>query len=126
MRFIKRAMTSPFTGGPPHRHSGRRRKLRRWKTDWSPSSMMFSLACQHLFSFLLQLDVDRFGRTVTVDNAEAISGLQALKLIGHQPLVFEKAVEHVARQAQVHSALPVIQCEILREVPLDEDLGGHF
>src|SRR5213592_1807093 len=92
----------------------------------APALTSLSLLRQHLLGFLLQFVIDCLGRTVTVDDTETVSGLEPLEFAGHPALVFEKAVEHVAREAQVHPALPIVQREVLGEIPLDENFRRYF
>src|ERR1051325_10550775 len=72
----------------------------------------------------LQIDVDFVGRPVSIHDGEAVGGLEALEMFGHERLVLQETVEHVARQAEVHAAFPIIERGALGEVALHKFLGG--
>ena len=46
--------------------------------------------------------------------------------VAHAALVLQEAVEHVARQAQVHAAFPVVERLLLGEDTLHQLLGPHL
>src|ERR1051325_2955329 len=73
--------------------------------------------------FFLQIDVDFVGRTMSVHDGEAVGGLEALEMFGHEGLVLQEAVEHVAGKTEVHAAFPIIERGLFCKVALHEFLG---
>ena len=57
---------------------------------------------------------------MAIHDGKAVSRLHPLELLGHQPLILEKAVEDVARKANVHSTFPIIERGALGHIALHQ------
>src|SRR6267142_5532765 len=85
----------------------------------------YSLSCQDNAGFFSQFHVDRFRRAHAIKDRETVGGLQMPKSFFDGPLVLHEAIEHIARKADIHPALPIVERHVLGEVPLNEFLGWH-
>src|SRR5882672_5467732 len=85
----------------------------------------YSLSCQHNAGFFSQLHVNRFRRAHAIKDRETVDGLQMPKRFFDGPLVLHEAIEHIARKADIHPALPIVERHVLGEVPLNEFLEWH-
>src|SRR5688572_18876100 len=77
-------------------------------------------AGQHGLDALLEFREDGVRGAMSVNDREAVKGLQSLELLLDLRLVFQKGIEHVAREAHVHAALPIVEREVLLESALDK------
>ena len=80
----------------------RRRPTRRRRFDPYCSSSKAPIFSRNTFG-------DRIHGAIGVHDGEAVGLLQLAEHGLHRHLIFQEAVEHVARQAEVHAAFPVIQ-----------------
>src|SRR5260370_40326266 len=67
--------------------------------------------------------MDGVGRAHAIKNRETVGGLQMTKSLFDGALILHETVEHIARKADIHPALPIDERHILGEVALNEFLG---
>lgn len=91
---------------------------------WHKNQLVNLLAGEHRLDFGAELGVDGIHGAMRIDDVKAVGALQCLEGAEHEGLVFEEGIEHVAREADVHAAFPVIEAGIFGEGALDEFFGS--
>ena len=64
-------------------------------------------------------------RSIPIDGFEAVDSLHGLEFFLNLTLVLDEAAVHVRRPVHVHSRFPIVQNQVLPQVPFNENFRTH-
>jgi hypothetical protein len=69
--------------------------------------------------------LDPARRTISVNRLEPVEFLHGFEFFLNVSLIFDKAAVHIRRAVHVHSRFPVVQHQVLPQVPFNENSRAH-